>query len=112
LAQFPETRTLSDVVKKIARTKSWHPDDVALLAARGVEEYYQFFKSENSEELRSCVKACLRFLEYDLGQGKLIGSKAKEALLKIARESEFNRLRVSRIYGVDIEDGGQGMARP
>lgn len=99
-----DTRTLADVVKKLATSNGWDSSDTDIMASCDVEDYYHFFKSENSDCLYFYVKTCLRFGEFVNAneQYKLIAEKARGALRRIASESRINRLRVAGLYGIDV----------
>lgn len=102
---FKDQRTLAEVVKKITESRSWSPDDIALLASSGVDDYYGFFKSADSDRLAAYVDRCLEFKNdgIDDGQTMSIGSKAKEALIRISKESAINKMRVLTIYKIDVD---------
>lgn len=71
-----------------------------------VDDYYNFFKTERSENLYWCVRKCLDFgeLDGDNGTYKSVGEKAKQALLRIAAESKINRMRATTLYKIDIPE--------
>jgi hypothetical protein len=98
-----EKRTLAEIVKELAASNGWSRDDIEVLAACNVEDYYDFFKSEKSDHLYFYVRTCLRFEEVAgvSEQETLIAAKAREALLRLASENRINRLRISAIYGID-----------
>jgi hypothetical protein len=93
---------LSEVIERIARTNSWHLEDEEFLEACAVDDYYSYFKNDNSDNLTEHVKTCLQFGQYSTpsGRQKTIDGKATAALIRIAAESPLNELRVSIIYGI------------
>jgi len=104
--KISEERTLSGILKRVVGEKGWSKDDEKFLASCSADQYYRFFKTEESELLRPSVKRCM-------GYGRLHGAdefqqaiyeKAKQALQKIAGESRINRLRLSAF---DIEPEGE-----
>jgi hypothetical protein len=107
LESIPEDRTLSDTLKKLASKRGWDKSDEKFLAGCSVDQYYQYFKTENSDLLRPSVKRCM---DYGRLHGadefqRAIYEKAKKALQKIAGESRINRLRLSAF---DIERQREG----
>jgi hypothetical protein len=98
-----DTRTLAEVVRPMALTEGWSIDDVRHMNSFSVDDYYKFFKSESGERLYWCVKKCLDFAEHkgDNGTYESVGEKAKQALLKIAGESNFQRIRIKTIYKLE-----------
>jgi hypothetical protein len=96
ISRFSETKaqntpphSLSDAITKICENHSWNPTDEEVLNKATLDDYYNFFKKTESEQLASNVKACLRF-------GGSIGAKTNQALEKIASESKLNEIRVRR----------------
>jgi len=69
-----------------------------------IDGYYNFFKAEKSDDLYFYVRKCLEFGELvdESGIYKSIGEKAKAALHKIASECRINRMRVSNLYGIEV----------
>ncbi len=70
-----------------------------------VDDYYNLFKNEKGRHLSRCVNACLRFGRFSNSsdQQNQIANRAKEALKRIATESELNRRRVLK-YGIEVDD--------
>ena len=95
---------LREVVKRIVSSNGWNNNDEDYLADASVDDYHKFFKSEHSEDLAAYVRRCLQFGEYanSTERQKLIAEKARQALLRLASESQMNRLRVSEIYGLEL----------
>jgi hypothetical protein len=103
-----DTRSLAEVVEPICLEKGWNPEDIPRMDSFSANDYYNFFKTYKGEQLYWCVRKCV-----DIGSNtgrngmyKSIGRKTKEALLRIARETKLNRLRVSRLYKIDLPDAG------
>jgi hypothetical protein len=95
-------RTLLDVIEAIILNRGWGVDDMKMLQAVTVDELYDFFKAEKSENLYDYVSACLRFSITVNGAKQGISHKAEQALRRIALESPINRMRVSSIYGIEL----------
>jgi hypothetical protein len=105
ISAIPKARDLSEIVKRITVTHSFHPDDITFLANAPIEDYYTFFRTERSPELRSYVKQCLEFgRDATSEQGKLIARKATDALRSLASESRINRVRAEVLYGISLHD--------
>lgn len=101
-----DKRTLAEVVKQLTGQNGWNPEDVERLVAHGVDDYYSFFKSENSDLLYNYVRTCLRFGEISDADAKYkeIAEKAREALKRLSSESRINRLRVTGMYKIELDD--------
>jgi hypothetical protein len=99
------TETAKQVLDRIAGKNGWNQSDEVVLANTSVDEYYNLFKSETGRHLSSFVTTCLKFGQFGNAsdQQKEIASRATEALLKIASESEINRRRVKK-FGVNLDD--------
>lgn len=68
-------------------------------------DFYDVFKKQKEKDLGRVVRACLQF-EQIQGTGdeeKSISAKAKEALLRIGKESPINRRHVKK-FGVLVQD--------
>jgi hypothetical protein len=99
-----ETKTLDDIVRGIAERNGWGGADEEVLFAASENDFYQIFKRYEGN-LKSYVNACLRFgrLSPATDQQKAIAEKARDALIRIGRENNLNRIRVRRL-GISIED--------
>lgn len=104
-AKSQETFTLKDAVQNLAENDGWGKLEEEVLFATTTEQFYKFFKEQNSESLRSYALSCLQFgtMAGTTEEQRKISDKAKKALQKIAKESELNGIRV-RGLGVDVED--------
>ncbi|WP_394672139.1 hypothetical protein [Limnobacter sp.] len=98
------TLPLRDVVARISSIRGWGKKDIDVMSSATENDYYELFKSEKGEHLRSYVKACIQFTQI-AGVGereRLISTTALAALKRIASESEINRRRVAS-YGVEVD---------
>jgi len=99
-----KTRSLNEVVSKIADKNGWSKEDVQILSTATVEDYYNFFKSTEGSHLSEYINTCLRF--GNLGgaseQDTEISKKAISALKKIGNESTLNKLRVKK-FGIRVD---------
>lgn len=100
-----DDRTLGVVLRSITSKEFLSYQDVSRLDSFETDDYYKFLKSEESEDLYDCVRKCLDFDERDDEKWpyKSIARKTREALLRIASESRINRVRVSRLYKIDLD---------
>jgi hypothetical protein len=104
LSTFPVKRAIKEILISIADTNSWNPDDIKMLAAIPVDEYYRLLKNTRGLELRKIIKASLMFdtmtgASPDMSE---LSSRVKEALKRIGKESPINARRVQP-YGVILE---------
>lgn len=100
-----DTRTLAETVKPMALKEGWAIDDVRHMNSFSTDDYYNFFKTERGENFYWWVKKCIDVGESkgDNGTYESIGEKVKQALLRIAAESDFNRIRVTNIYKMNVD---------
>jgi len=97
------TEDAKQVLERISGKNGWNQKDEVILANTTADQYYAIFKSEAGPNLDSYVRTCLRFdeLSNSNDQYKEIAGRAKEALIRIASESEINRRRIKK-YGIKI----------
>ena len=95
------TENAKQVLQQLAGKNGWNQKDEVVLANTTVDEYYDLFKSESGRHLSSYVRACLQFDQFANSneQQTKIASRAREALQRIAAESEINRRRVKK-FGI------------
>lgn len=100
-----DTRPLRDVLNLIAFKDSYDYGDIRHMNSFSEEDYYRLFKSADLDDLYLSVRTCLDFLGINDPQGVYtsIGMKAKAALIRIASESRINKMRVTKLYQLDIE---------
>lgn len=98
------TESPKQTIERLAGQNGWNQKDEVILANATVDDYYNIFKLEVGRHLSSYVRTCLQFRQFSnpSEQHILIASRAREALLRIAAESEINRLRVKK-YGISQE---------
>jgi hypothetical protein len=99
-------RTPATILRFMAETNSWNPEDIKTLSTTPAGDYYEIFKGSTGQELRRAIDVCLQFdrIVNATEEMKEIPELAKEALKRIGQESEINARRVRR-YGVDITAG-------
>lgn len=99
---FPDLRTAVDVLTHIAEHQSWSRKDKVILSGTTSDELFQIFKAQRGDNLQGIIRAALEFeriggIEPEL---KEVSVKAKQALVRIGKESALNYRRV-RKYGID-----------
>ncbi|MDD4402250.1 MAG: hypothetical protein PHI24_10335 [Desulfitobacteriaceae bacterium] len=96
--------SLRDAIARIADKQGWGRKDIEVMSAASEGDYYDLFKAEKGEHLRSFVIACLQFKRISGTSEKeqSISSKAEAALKRIGSESDVNRRRVAS-YGVEVD---------
>lgn len=101
-----ERRTLEEVIKELTGQNGWDPEDIEILTSHVADDYYTFFKSEKSDLLYHHVRTCLRFGEISNPDPQYvdIAEKAKAALKRLASENRINRLRVTSMYKIELDD--------
>lgn len=109
-----DRRTLQEVIEPICLKNGWNPNDIPRLDSFSANEYYKFFKTYKGESLQWCVKKCLEIGSNTGHNGmyESIGQKTKEALVRIARESNLNKLRVESVYKLEIPHAETAEASP
>jgi dephospho-CoA kinase len=104
--EVKEEKSLTEVLKRVSSGSSWGGSDKAFVAQASSDEYYKSLKHLQGEELHNSVEWCLSQGELSNAdeQDERIYRKASMALLRIAKESELNRVRLTKMHGVDLEE--------
>ncbi len=99
-----DKRSLADILKANMFQEICDWEDVIHMDSFETEDYYNFFKTEKSNILYLYVRKCLDIGKFrdENGIRDSVSEKAKNALLKLASESRINRIRVSRLYEIDV----------
>lgn len=94
-----------DVLLKMYSSSGWSEADEMILANTNAEDFYALFKSETGERLRACVRTSLDFSRISNASPRIrdTAENAKEALKRIASESDINALRV-QAFGVQFDE--------
>jgi hypothetical protein len=89
------------VLRTIADTNGWSPEEITYLSQLPVDDYYRMFKGSKGKELRKLINACLQFdrIGNATSEMKEVSKRAREALGRIAKESPLNARRV-KPYGI------------
>lgn len=101
--EFADDRTLDEVATSIVRQSGWNNSDLDYLDQHTAEDFYKAIKTAKGEQLRLLVYGLTYFRNVGSTDPRLpsITTKAIEALQRLGKESEINRLRVSK-FGVEV----------
>lgn len=102
-AEFTDNRTLEEVATSIVKLSGWNDSDLNYLDQHTADDFYKAIKAAKGDQLRHLVYGLLYFRNVSSTDPRLpsITTKAIEALQTLGRESDINRLRVSK-FGVDV----------
>lgn len=105
-AKQVDKRTLRDVLTDMSKERNWKSTDLAKLAAATPEDYRDVFLESQGQNLQTTVYTALQFARIVNATGEMreITERAREGLRMIARTSRLNRHRISKLYGVDLEE--------
>ena len=103
---FKDDQSPVEVLRRIAKNESWSRNDIALLSSLSADDFYTMFKSHKQGNLSRVIEASLKFerIVDASDDKKQISARAKEALVRIGRESLINRRRVQKKYAVEVGD--------
>jgi hypothetical protein len=104
MGTFADDKTPFSVARQMAETKSWTEDDLNYLSKLPVDDYYSMFKEHTGRDLARVVGACLQF-DRIIGaseQMKEISKRAREALIRLGKESRINAMRIREKYGIEV----------
>ncbi|WP_173998901.1 P-loop NTPase fold protein [Agrobacterium rubi] len=103
--QFQDDRTLQEVTKEIVQSGSWSPSKIAFLDNHTADDFYNALKNTKGEKLRQLAYGLTFFRQVTSEDDRLhsITAKAVEALTRIGRESNFNRMRVEK-FGISVSE--------
>ena len=100
-----DNRSLEDVVSSLVGTNGWNRSDIEVLSRASVDDFYTLFKGTKGPQLGRYVEVCLQFFRIvNIGdKERKVSENARNALIKIGKESTLNRRRVSK-FGVRVDD--------
>jgi len=103
---FKDDRSPAEVLVQIATNHAWGRRDITLLLKLSADDYFTMFKELRGSNLSKAIKTGLQFGKFnDADQDmKDISAKVEEALARIGRESQVNRRRVQKKYGVEVDE--------
>ncbi len=98
-------RSLSEIIDELKYRNGWNDEDVIELDNYSENEYYEFFKNYEGDDLYYRVKACLQFGKFSNASEKYksVSVKAENSLKKIAEESRINKIRVFKMFGIIVD---------
>jgi hypothetical protein len=102
--QNEKKETAKEVLLRISGQNGWNQKDIEILANTCADDYYNIFTSEVGDHLHRIVKKCLEFGQFSNADDKQnsIARNARDALIRIGKESNVNKRRVKR-YGVNLD---------
>lgn len=102
-AEFKDDRTLEGVATSIVKRSGWSNSDLDFLDQHTADDFYKVIKATKGEQLRPLIYGLTYFRKVGSSDPRLpsITAKAVEALQRIGKESEINRLRVGK-FGVEV----------
>lgn len=107
-ATFRDERDPSEVLKQLAHSSGWNPQDIALLSGLTADDLYRMFKRLKGDDIRLVITQALKFGKYQ-GVDEVthsIGVNAEAALKRIGEESILNRMRVGA-FGITVDAPGK-----
>jgi hypothetical protein len=92
------------ILRSIAETNGWSPEQIATLAELPTEQYYKLFKETKGYELRKLISSSLQFARINNATPEMqeVLRKAREALTQIGKESPLNARRLQP-YGIQVD---------
>lgn len=84
----------------------WNSEDMSILVDMLSDDYYRLFKRIKGPDLSYIIHQCLKFggqSGYLEKECLKIYEVAREALIKIAKESDINKERV-KLFGIDVDE--------
>jgi hypothetical protein len=90
----PETRlpSLLEVATELSKGQGYSQIDLKVLAAATENDFLELFKTDHGDNLSRVVKQILAFSGTQGSEE--IGDRARQALIRIGRESKINAIRV------------------
>ncbi len=106
-ASIAVKRDVQEILLSMAKL-GCRPDDIQVLSAAPVDEFYKAFKQAKGDDLRKIINSCLQFDNVTNASPEMrkISASAIEALQRIGKESPINAQRV-RKYGVEVDETGE-----
>ena len=103
---FKDDRSPAEILMHIGRNDNFSRDDLVLLSKLSANDFYAIFKKQKGTDLSRIIRASTQFenaAAVDEAMTKGISAKAKEALVRIGKESPINRRRVKK-HNIQISD--------
>lgn len=96
LAGMPLDKDPTEILRKIARSRSWGPDELAYLATVPPEGYDKMLKDLQGPDLRAAINIALDLGRLDTsGTNEIeLARRMSASLQRVAAESDLNRIRL------------------
>lgn len=91
LQKIATTVTLRDAVETMAKGQGWSTEDSRAVERATVDDFYELFKGPLAIRRGRVIKACLR---AGAQPNSAVNERVLEALMRIAKESKINALRL------------------
>lgn len=100
-----EIKTLDDVLEGMVGKNGWGSSDEEVLSSTTSEQFYEFFKKQNTKNLPKYVSLCLRFGRFQNASDEYIeiANNAEIALKRVGVETALNKIRIQR-FGVKFDE--------
>jgi hypothetical protein len=101
--------SIDEIALKLSESRGWNPSDIDFLSSLDKNDYYTWMKG-NPDNLVGKVRSGLLIfrnltasnqVEQDLYEK--ITNSVIDALKEVGKENELNRLRVERIYSINVD---------
>lgn len=99
--QYVDNRDPIDVMKKIAKNRSWNPEDIELLSKLSADDYERIFLEIEDQNLNSIGRFIVARSNDDGDNNKRMKLALDEGLKRIAAKSYLRAERI-KSYGVDL----------
>lgn len=97
--------SLIDITEKIRFEQYFDDESFEDLLLSSEDDFYTFFKNYHGEDFALRVRKCLQYAENTSFQGSLkLRRKIHKVFRKIARESDLNKIRVTKRWGIDLKN--------
>jgi hypothetical protein len=95
---FKDERSPREILMNLGTRGGWSTEDIVALEKLSVEDFYNLFTALEGEELSRIVHGSLTFRNLGNAAPELraISERAVEALVRIARTSKLNEMRVKK----------------
>lgn len=92
---------LGEILKKISDSDNWSELDIEVLASKSKNDFYEYFISQDDEDLYQYVKKCLDFRNYQNTENpkkefNVIVKNVTNALKMIGKINKLNEIRVQQ----------------
>ncbi|MBD2730487.1 hypothetical protein H6G96_30270 [Nostoc sp. FACHB-892] len=101
---YNDDRSPEEVISSLVGKNGWNQSDIEILSSLTVDDFYQIFTKQNGDHLSYWIDACLQFAQIlnPSEEQKVISNNAREALVRIGKQSSLNARRVAK-FGIKVE---------